>query len=965
MSQKLYQIAPPAGSSGKSYWRSLAERDHAGAEWLDREFPEAASELDHASRRTLLKLMAASFGLAGLTACSRPVENIMPAAKGVEGQIPGVPLFYATAMPFAGRATGLLVEAHDGRPTKIEGNPEHPASRGVSSAFHQASLLGLYDPDRARTIQRRGAASSWEEFARFTAEHFTGPGDGLRFLSQTVNSPSFEAVRTHALARFPNAKWVEYEPISEDEALAGAELAFGTIVQPIWHFDQAAVVVALDADFLGLDAPSITCTRDFARARRVGSEKDAMNRLYAVESQFSVTGAMADHRRRMRASEIPAFTIELLGALEAQPVDTWAAVVARDLKANAGRSLVVAGPRQPAAVHAAAHAINHALGNAGQTVTYVETARRPQIPALRELAGEMAAGRVRTLVVLGGNPAYDAPADLSFAGALARVPESIYLGPEPNETALAAKWVLPEAHYLEAWSDARALDGTVSVQQPLIAPLFNGRTAAEVLAVISGYKDQRSYDIVRNYWLAKWPAAGASDTWRKCLHDGLIPGTACKTVTPAPDRKRVVEALAACRPLAGVEAAFYPSNATWDGRFANNGWLQETPDPITKLTWDNAALVSPATARRLGVANGDTVMVRIGGGEIELPVWIQPGHADEAVSLALGYGRAEVGRVGADVGRNVYRVRSSGALHFASAAIVKTGRTYKLATTQEHHSMEGRPLVREASLAEYQHEPGFAAKPDGKAEHFQLFPEYAYDKGNQWGMAIDLNACTGCNACVVACQAENNIPIVGKEQIARGREMHWIRLDRYYAGPEENPQAVTHPVACQQCENAPCESVCPVAATSHSPEGLNDMAYNRCVGTRYCANNCPYKVRRFNFLDYHKDLREVEKMAFNPDVSVRMRGVMEKCTYCVQRIQERRIQAKTEGRRAIRDGEIVTACQQACPAEAIVFGNINDPQSRVSKLKKQNRNYGILTELNTRPRTTYLAKLRNPNPELA
>jgi molybdopterin-containing oxidoreductase family iron-sulfur binding subunit len=541
---------------------------------------------------------------------------------------------------------------------------------------------------------------------------------------------------------------------------------------------------------------------------------------------------------------------------------------------------------------------------------------------------------------------------------------SIHLGAEPNETAAFAKWHLPEANYLEAWGDARALDGTVSIQQPLIQPLFNGRTAAEVLALISGYNDRRGYDIVRNHWLAKWPAETAEKTWRRCLHDGIVPDTAFAEVHPVPDAKRITAALGRNRAVNGIEVAFYPSAATWDGRFANNGWLQESPDPMTKLTWDNAALLSPSTARQLGVANGDMIAIAAGGREATLPVWIQPGHADQAISVALGYGRTHCGRVGRRVGHNVYPIRTASALHSSAATVRKTGGAYKLATTQEHHSMEGRPIVREASIEHYREEPAFAKKPDGKGELFQLFPEFAYDQGNQWGMAIDLNACTGCNACVLACQAENNIPIVGKEQVARGREMHWIRLDRYYSGPEDNPEAVTHPVACQQCENAPCESVCPVAATNHSPEGLNDMAYNRCVGTRYCANNCPYKVRRFNFLDYHKDIQEVEKMAYNPDVTVRMRGVMEKCTYCVQRIQEKKIQAKAEGRRALRDGEILTACQQTCPAEAIVFGNINDPASRVSQLKKENRNYGILTELNTRPRTSYLAKLRNPNPEL-
>jgi molybdopterin-containing oxidoreductase family iron-sulfur binding subunit len=933
------------------------------------EFPEGASVLDTASRRTLLKLMGASLGLAGLTACSRPVENILPAAKGVEDQIPGNPLFYATAMSLGGVATGLLVEAHDGRPTKIEGNPDHPFSRGAASAFHQASILGLYDPDRSREVIHDAQPATWDEFAAFAKEHFGAAPTGVRFLSQTVNSPSLEAVRAYALGRFPEAKWIEYEPISDDQILAGAELAFGRAVQPVYHLDQADVVVSLDSDFLALDSLTLTYTKEFAARRRVASEKQAMNRLYIVESQFSVTGAMADHRLRMRSGEVAQFAADLarelrlmpagLDVLNGDPRRKWLAALARDLKNNAGRSLVIAGPRQPAAVHAAAHWINQALGNAGRTVTYRETARRPQLPALRELAGEIAAGRVETLVILGGNPAYDAPADLAFSAAIKKVQTTIHLGVERNETGVLAKWHLPEAHYLESWGDARALDGTASIQQPLIQPLYGGRTAAEVVALIAGTKDRRAYDIVRN----QWPNEKA---WRKSLHDGLIPGTALASVTPPLDTKRIAAALAAIRPASGVEVNFYPSASAWDGRFANNGWLQEAPDPMTKLTWDNAALLSPATARQWSVANGDVIRIAHNGREIEMPVWVQPGHADLAISLALGYGRTACGHVGHGAGHDTYPIRTTAAFDSISGATVtKTGATYKLATTQEHHSMEGRPLVREASLADYRKQPAFAKKPDEKVDLFQLFPRFSYDQGNQWGMAIDLNSCIGCNACVLACQAENNIPIVGKEQVMRGREMHWIRLDRYYGGPEEDPQAVTQPVACQQCENAPCESVCPVAATNHSPEGLNDMAYNRCVGTRYCANNCPYKVRRFNFLDYHKGVQEVEKMAFNPDVTVRMRGVMEKCTYCVQRIQEKKIQAKAEGRRALRDGEILTACQQTCPADAIVFGNINDPSSRVARLKKDSRNYTILTELNTRARTSYLAKVRNPNPELA
>jgi molybdopterin-containing oxidoreductase family iron-sulfur binding subunit len=971
--------------NGKQYWRSLEELSDTPQfrEWLHREFPENASEMtDSTSRRTLLKLMAASFGLAGLTACSRPVEKILPASQSPEHSIPGNPLYYSTVISLGGYAAGLLVEAHEGRPTKIEGNPEHPSSRGAASAFAQGSLLGLYDPDRSKTVLKDGRTAGWNEFHQFAKAHFAPPaigsGERLRFLSQTVNSPSFEAVRAHALRVFPAAKWVEYEPLSRDEALAGAELAFGRPVETHYRFDRADVVISLDCDFLGLDVPSVVSIRDFAGRRRVESGEDSMNRLYVVESQYSITGAMADHRRRMRSGEVRDFAFELarelnlapngLSILQANPSRKFVAAVARDLNAHRGRCLVVAGPRQPAVVHALAHWMNQALGNVGKTVHYTETAARPQLPALKDLVADIAAGGVDTLVILGGNPAYNAPADLDFTAHLKKVPTTIHLGLEADETAALAKWHLPEAHYLESWGDGRALDGTASLQQPLIRPLYDGRTTAEVLAAVSGYKDQRAYDIVRNYWTAQWPAAESEKKWRRSLHDGVIRNTALANVQIAVDTKRVAAARNSfAQPAAkGLEITFVPSAGTYDGRFANNGWMQEAPDPITKLTWDNAALISPATARALGLELGDVVALQREGRELEAPVFVLPGHADNSISLALGYGRTRAGRVGKGVGHDSYRIRTSSGFHFASdVSIRRTGRKHQFAVTQEHHSLEGRPLVREATLEEYREDPHAVHKAAHGEELFSIYGEHSYAKGNQWGMAIDLNACIGCNACLVACQAENNIPIVGKDQVRRGREMHWIRMDRYFSGGEDDPQVLYQPVACQQCETAPCESVCPVAATSHSSEGLNDMVYNRCVGTRYCANNCPYKVRRFNFLDWHKGSKEVETMVFNPDVTVRMRGVMEKCTYCVQRIEEVKARAKLEGRRPIRDGEIKTACQQTCPAEAIVFGNINDPNSRVSKLKQQDRDYAMLGELNTRPRTTYLAKLRNPNPELA
>jgi molybdopterin-containing oxidoreductase family iron-sulfur binding subunit len=965
--------------TGRQYWRSLQERANSPdvERWLQNEFPEGATELDAPSRRSLLKLMGASLGLAGLTACSRPVEKILPLSKGVEDYIPGNPMYYASVISLGGTATGLVVETHDGRPTKIEGNPGHPASGGACSAFAQASVLGLYDPDRSKTVLRNGSPASWDDFARFAAGHFDpariGAGERLRFLSLRVNSPSLEAVRAHALARFPKARWIEYEPISEDEILAGAAIAFAKPVRPHYHFDKADVVFSLDADFLGLDSNNIAYIRDFSKRRRISSPKDTMNRLYMAESRLSITGAMADHRLRMKTGAIRDLALEVARNLNLDvpaasgPNAKWAAALARDLARSRGRSLVLAGPRQPAAVHALAHWINHALANEGATVTYTETGAAPELPALKQLAQELQSGQVETLVILGGNPAYDAPADLRFDAAMKNAPVTIHLGLDPNETAALAQWHLPEAHYLESWGDARALDGTVSIQQPMIRPLYGGKTAAEVLALIGGYKDRNGYDIVRNYWLPRWSAGDAEKAWRRALYDGVIPDTAYAPVEPALDAKRVAAALAGTTPPAsqGLELTFYPSAATWDGRFADNGWLQEAPDPITKLTWDNAALVSPATARRLGLETEDIVVIAVGGAEIEMPVWVQPGQADDTIAVALGYGRRRAGRVGRNVGHDSYLLRTSAAPYVIGAAINRTGRKYKLANTQHHFVMEGRPLVREATLEEYRKDPDFVDKIAETPKLFSIFGQHDYSKGYQWGMAIDLNACVGCNACVLACQAENNVPIVGKDQVTRGREMHWLRLDRYFTGPEDDPQTVTQPVACQQCENAPCETVCPVAATSHSPEGLNDMVYNRCVGTRYCSNNCPYKVRRFNFLDWHKGLQEVEKMVFNPDVTVRMRGVMEKCTYCVQRIQEKKIQASVEGHRELRDGEIVPACQQTCPADAIVFGNINDPNSRVSKLKKQTRRYEMLAQLNVKPRTSYLAKVRNPNPELA
>jgi molybdopterin-containing oxidoreductase family iron-sulfur binding subunit len=960
-------------------------------EFVHREFPASASEmLDGNSRRTVLKLMAASFGLAGLTACRRPVEHILPYSKGVEDMIPGHPYFYSTVMSLSGGVSGLLVESHDGRPTKIEGNADHPGSLGAATAMQQAAVLGLYDPDRSATVLEGGKESDWTKFEAAVKALSLGDGTGLRFLSETVTSPSLSSLRGDALKKFPKAKWVEYEPISRDNERAGLNMAFGQPLEIVPRFDKAKVVMALDCDFLGLDSPTVVPTKQYSKGRKFASEADFenANRLYAVESQFSLTGANADHRLRMRSGDVKQFAMDLASALGAVPGlnvvqgsdkrAKFLGAVVKDLKAAGPGALVVAGLRQPPIVHAIVAGINQALSSTA--VSYIKSDKVDSgLEGLKTLTTEMASGQVSTLVILGGNPAYTAPADVQFAVAVSKVANSIHLGIDDDETAAAVKWHVPEAHFLESWSDARTVDGVVAIQQPLISPLFGGKTAAEIVALLIDAKDKKAYDIVRNYWQGQWPAKDKEAAWRTALNDGVVAST--KPVEGAKvsvDTKKLAGATAseAKTSASGIEVAFYPSASAWDGRFANNGWMQEAPDPITKLTWGNAAMISPAMAREQKLEDGDGISISRGNYKLEAAVMVQPGHVDNAISIAIGYGRVRCGRVGKDIGFNANLIRTSDTYWFADGfSIAATGNKFKQATTQEHsipgdhdrnaEHLNDRPVYRETSLEEYKKEPKVIEEMSEVPVLHSIYPEWSYDKGNQWGMAIDLTSCTGCNACVVACQAENNIPVVGKDQVMRGREMHWIRMDRYYTGPEDDPTLVEQPVPCLQCENAPCENVCPVAATTHSPEGLNDMAYNRCVGTRYCANNCPVKVRHFNFLNFHKHDSPEFAMSQNPDVTVRMRGVMEKCTYCVQRIQETKIKAKIEGRRPIKDGEIVTACQQTCPAEAIVFGNINDPESRVSKLKKQERNYAMLAELDIKPRTTYLAKLRNPNPELS
>jgi MoCo/4Fe-4S cofactor protein with predicted Tat translocation signal len=977
-----------ASTRGEEYWRSLEEL--AGTEefqaLLHREFPENASDwMDAVSRRGFLQLMGASLALAGLSACTnQPDERIVPYVRAPEEIVPGKPLFFATAMPLGGFATGLLAESHMGRPTKVEGNPKHPASLGATDVFAQASLLTLYDPDRSQVIMKAGQIGSWSAFLAEVAlaldKERTRQGSGIRILTETVTSPTLASQLRALLAAFPQAKWHQYEPAGRDNVRLGARLAFGEFVEAHYRLDKADVILALDSDFLTMGPGCLRYAHDFVERRRPHGKDPRMNRLYAVESTPTSTGTMADHRLALRASEIESFARAVargLGAVggageptPSGPHAKWIEAVVRDLQGRRGASLVMAGDGQPAAVHALAHAMNQALGNVGSTVVYtdpVEANPVDQMASLGELTQDMDAGKVSALVILGGNPVFTAPADLKFADRMSTVALRVHLSMYEDETSQVCHWHIPELHYLESWSDARAYDGMATILQPLIAPLYGGKSAHELVAALMGAADKSGYDVLREYWQGTSQAENFELFWRTALHDGVVAGTTLPSksvrVKMGPWGSGTGDGGRGTGD-ANLEIVFRPDPAIWDGRFANNGWLQELPKPLSKLTWDNAALVSPATAERLSLANDDVVELEVEGRTVRAPIWIMPGHAVDSVTVHFGYGRTRAGRVGTGTGFNAYAIRTTAAPWFAPRVqIRKTGARYPLATTQNHNRMEGRNLIRVGTLAEYQKNPKFAHEmAEEPAPELSLYPGFKYD-GYAWGMAVDLNACTGCNACVVGCQAENNSPIVGKDQVARGREMHWLRIDRYYVGTLDNPEIHHEPVMCQHCENAPCEAVCPVAATNHSAEGLNDMVYNRCVGTRYCSNNCPYKVRRFNFLAFQDFTTPSLKLMRNPNVTVRSRGVMEKCTYCVQRINAAKIEAEKSDRE-VRDGEILTACQQACPTQAIVFGNINDKGSRVAQLKGEPRNYGILTDLNTRPRTTYLAKVTNPNPEI-
>jgi MoCo/4Fe-4S cofactor protein with predicted Tat translocation signal len=1012
--------------TGREFWRSLEEM--AGTDnfrdFLHREFPSLnapdtdPSLLDPGGRRNFMKLMGASLALAGLTACTRqPKEYAVPYVRTPEGLVPGKTQFYATAMPLGGVATGLLVESHEGRPTKIEGNLDHPASLGATDVFAQASVLQLYDPDRSQSAMKFGDPRTWGDFLNELRTWLDGQrikqGEGIRILTETLTSPTFAAQMKALLTEFPKAKWVTYEPNTRDGARMGAQMATGGFANTVYKFENADVVLSLDADFLTNGPGAVRYAREFINKRRLTEGKQEMNRLYIAESTLTTTGAKADHRLPIKASQVDAFARQVAnavgvsvpggGGLDAEAAK-FATAVAKDLQAHNGKSLVIAGEHQPAAVHAIALAINNALGNIGSTVMFtdpIEINPMDQTAAITELIGEMNAGKVEVLLILGGNPVYNAPnlpgQKNSFLDAMKKVQNRAHMGLYNDETAANCPWHIAESHYLESWGDARAYDGTVSIIQPLIEPMYQTRTAHELLAAMTNQAGKSTLDIVKDYWKTQpQMSANFDQGWKQALNDGVVAGTALPAKTVSANAGALTSPTSVR--TGQYEIVFRLDPHVHDGRFTNNGWLQECPKPISKVTWDNYAIISARTAAKISLAPNEepyhatAKMLKLShdGKELSLPAWIQPGHPDDTVTVFLGYGRERAGSVGNGLGFNTYTLRTSAAPWIVTDAKLEAGEgTYQLASTQEHFNIDAsgietkayipedndlteRHIVRAGTLEEYKKDPHaihHGAHKPGK--EMTIYPTWKYE-GYAWGMTIDMNACIGCNACVVACQSENNIAVVGKELVERGRYMHWLRIDTYFRGGDVNPEVYFQPMLCQHCENAPCEVVCPVNATVHDAEGLNVQVYNRCVGTRYCANNCPYKVRRFNYLLYGDWETASLKNVRNPEVTIRSRGVMEKCTFCVQRIMNGKIEAEKQNR-PVADGEIQTACQTSCPTEAIVFGDvgvISNPngqpaQTRVAKLKAEPRNYEVLADLNTRPRTSYLAAIRNPNAELS
>jgi molybdopterin-containing oxidoreductase family iron-sulfur binding subunit len=1025
--------------SKKSLWRSFAHLEESPdyKNFVKGEFMPTAvtNEKPNAhSRRSFVQIMGASMAMMGLAACRKPFEKVLPYTRQPEEIIPGKPQYFATAMPFQGIVHPVIVESHEGRPTKIEGNTDHPYKKGVGSTglYEQASILNMFDPDRLKVPMKGADKTSWSKFLDVCAQV---QGKRVAVIAPSNSSPTLQALKATFATKFPQGRWVTFDAAGDDYAALGAQMALGRPLRAQYDFSKAKVIVSLDSDFLApSDRNMAHNNREYAASRRVMSTGDDMSRLYVIESAFTNTGSMADNRLKMRSADVPFFAAALAaklgiaeGASKAKGDAKWVDAIAADLQKNAGKSVVLAGENQPTVVHALCALINQKLGNIGTTVKMLDTgdaALTPQIDQMKALVGDMNAGNVDMLLMLGVNPVYSAAADLGFEGAMKKVANSVYAGYWLDETAQKATWTLPLSHYLEAWGDGRSFDGTLSVIQPLIAPLYSSKSDVEVINMLVNANEASGYDLVK----AQWANVAAGKAWDKVLHDGFVAGTAYPEATGAANGAAVGAALAGLREVAAdsVEVVFRASHTVYDGTFTNNAWMLELPDPITKVVWENVAIMSPKTAEKLGVslklvnANyvSDRINLKLNDRTIDIPVWEVPGYADNSIGLNLGWGRDlkltdreawesgffdrdvnvyQWGAIGNGKGSAVEKLRTSTAMQVGTSpeVSVKEG-GYQVVSTQDHGALDWdnkggiveqqrRQIVRMATLDEYKKDPHFAPekieKLEGAKEDWMEYPALWEDKAGsggaandpetqkslyykyQWAMNIDLNACTGCSACVTACQSENNIQVVGKDVVAMGRETSWMRIDRYFYGSETDPGMVVQPMLCHHCENAPCEQVCPVNATSHSPDGINEMTYNRCVGTRYCANNCPYKVRRFNYFNWTRDLPNSVRMAQNPDVTVRYRGVMEKCSFCVQRVREAGIDARQENR-DIREGEVVTACQQACPAQAITFGNIRDSKSQIVKMRQNDRNYYLFAELAIRPRLSYLARLRNPNTAL-
>ena len=950
----------PSGQVGRM-WRSLGERD-LPANWRGQstpEFPLGAEEWPPGlDRREFVKLMGASLALGGLAACSPATGKLVPYVTPPEEALPGHPEYYATAIPVEGFARGIVVESHQGRPTKIEGNPEHPDSLGATDAVTQAAILSLYDPDRTRSPRRQGVDQPW---AAFEAEWKSRRpallgtrGRGLALLSEPTTSPTFLREVGLFLETFPEAKWYQHTPLASYDHEGR---------QPLYDFRQAKVVLFIGSDCLFRHPACLRYSRDFAGQRRVTGAEGPRSRVYALEATPTLTGAMADFRLAADPERIRGILDTITALIEGSAMGPgmrltsaeadFISALVRDLRAYAPQVLCVGGDEQEPDIQAWGIGMTIRLSRLGGVLRLGNPVRSDADPRsegrLDRLAASLRAGDVKALFILGSNPAYTSAEFRELADAIDRVPFSVHLGSHADETSALCTWHLPEAHFLESWDDRRSYDGTVSLLQPLIAPLFQGRSANEVLHGLVDPAPPDSYALVRETWGGDKGGPVFEERWAKWLKRGLIKGSSDFALHGAPAAAPSVPALARPAAVSGLTLLLVPDASVLDGRWSNNAWLQELPRPLTQLVWDNAALVGPALAASLGVGTGDLLRIEHGSAVVEAAAYVLPGHAPNCVTLALGYGRTRAGGVGNLHGFDAYPLRRHDSPWvIGDVQVSKTGERYALVTTQHHFTMEGRDPVRLMPAG------GALGAPADPTE--TLYPAEWQAGAVAWGMSIDLNTCLGCNACIVACQAENNIPVVGKDQVSRGREMHWIRVDRYFDGDPAAPRILSQPVPCMHCETAPCEVVCPVGATVHSSEGLNEMVYNRCVGTRYCSNNCPYKVRRFNFLDYRSRPDSPVNLQKNPDVTVRERGVMEKCNYCVQRINAARIDA-AKANRPIRDGEIKTACQQACPFEAIVFGNVADPASRVAELKRQPANYGLLAELNTRPRTTYLARV--------